>query len=165
VGNYGQQTKYEHIALPLNRRLDTIHAAVLRVKLPHLDAWNARRQYLANAYRERLAGLPVGLPAASEASHHVYHLFVLETDRRDRLRAYLSHRGIETGIHYPIPLHLQTALAELGYRPGEFPNAERLASRSLSLPMYPELELEQVERVATAVQDFFDTGPPDRSAA
>jgi dTDP-4-amino-4,6-dideoxygalactose transaminase len=149
--NYGSKAKYEHIALPLNHRLDTIQAAVLRVKLPQLDGWNARRAYLADAYREHLSGGPVGLPASTQEGRHVYHLFVVQAEQRDALRASLSARGIETGIHYPIPLHAQPVLGGLGYRPGAFPNAERLAAHSLSLPMYPEMPLSHVERVADAI--------------
>ena len=153
--NYGQRAKYEHVELPLNRRLDTLQAAVLRVKLRHLDAWNARRQLLANSYRERLADLAIGLPPAEEGGRHVYHLFVIIAEDRDRLRAELTADGIETGIHYPIPLHRQPVLQELGYRAGTFPNAEYLAARSLSLPMYPELPLEQLERVATTIRRHY----------
>jgi len=150
--NYGSKAKYEHIALPLNHRLDTIQAAVLRVKLPHLDEWNARRQYLADAYREHLDGGPVRVAPASEEGRHVYHLFVVQAEERDRLRSTLTEAGIETGIHYPIPLHRQPVLSSLGYRAGAFPNAERLATRSLSLPMYPELPLAHLERVAAVIR-------------
>ena len=150
--NYGQKAKYEHSRFPLNRRLDTIQAAVLRVKLPHLDAWNKRRQYLAEMYRERLAGLPLKLAAPVQDGRHVYHLFVIEVDERDRLRNALSAEGIETGIHYPIPLHQQRALSALGFLVGAFPNSERLATTSLSLPMYPELPDEHLERVAAAIR-------------
>lgn len=149
--NYGQKAKYEHVRLPLNRRLDTIQAAILRVKLPHLDRWNARRQNLADMYRERLAGLPLRLPLSAEDGRHVYHLFVVQAEQRDRLRAAMSADGIETGIHYPIPLHRQPALKALGYPAGAFPNAERLAATSLSLPMYPELPVEHLARVAAAL--------------
>jgi dTDP-4-amino-4,6-dideoxygalactose transaminase len=155
--NYGQMAKYQHIALPLNHRLDTLQAAVLRVKLPHLDRWNARRQELADAYRKELAGLPLGLPPAEASGRHIYHLFVAETERRDGLREALSSAGIESGIHYPVPVHLQPVLAGLGYRRGAFPNAERLASTSLSLPMYPELTVEEIKRVATATRLFFQS--------
>lgn len=158
--NYGSRAKYEHVDLPLNHRLDTIQAAVLRVKLPHLDQWNARRQYLADAYREHMAELPVRTQAAEVEGRHVYHLFVIETDQRDALKAALAARGIETGIHYPIPLHLQVALRDLGYRQGAFPNTERLAAQSLSLPMYPEMSLEQVERVTDGIRAYFRGGPP-----
>jgi dTDP-4-amino-4,6-dideoxygalactose transaminase len=153
--SYGQKSKYEHVTLPLNHRLDTIQAAVLRVKLPHLDQWNARRRYLADAYREHLADLPIRIAPADVEGRHVYHLFVIETDQRDALKQALAARGIETGIHYPVPLHQQVALKDLGYRPGAFPNTERLAARSLSLPMYPEMSLEQVERVTAGIRAYF----------
>jgi dTDP-4-amino-4,6-dideoxygalactose transaminase len=150
--NYGSRAKYEHIALPLNHRLDTIQAAVLRVKLPHLDAWNGRRQYLADAYREHLSEGPVGLPRGAEEGRHVYHLFVVQTAERDRLRAALAGDGIETGIHYPIPMHEQPVLEQLDYRRGAFPQAERLAAESLSLPMYPEMPLSDLERVVAGIR-------------
>jgi len=150
--NYGQKTKYQHVSLPLNHRLDTMQAAVLRVKLPHLDGWNARRQYLADAYREHLEGLPIRIAPAGAQGRHVYHLFVIETEHRDRLRDALQASGIETGIHYPTPLHLQPALSELGYRRGAFSTAERLAAHSLSLPIYPEMSLAQVELVAGGIR-------------
>jgi len=150
--HYGQAAKYEHVATPLNRRLDTLQAAVLRVKLPHLDAWNARRQDLADAYREHLERLPLVLPPAEAPGRHVYHLFVIEAEDRDALRRALEAQGIETGIHYPIPLHLQPALAALGLGRGAFPQAERLAACSLSLPMYPEMPMGHVERVATSIR-------------
>jgi dTDP-4-amino-4,6-dideoxygalactose transaminase len=153
--NYGSKVKYEHIALPLNHRLDTIQAAVLRVKLPHLDDWNARRQYLADAYREHFTELPISLPARVEEGRHVYHLFVIQADDRDTLRSELASEGIETGIHYPIPLHRQPVLANLGYRSGAFPYAERLAARSVSLPMFPELTVDQLERIANAVRRHY----------
>jgi dTDP-4-amino-4,6-dideoxygalactose transaminase len=149
--NYGSKAKYEHIAVPLNHRLDTIQAAVLRVKLPHLDQWNARRRELADAYREQLADGPVGFPASTADRRHVYHLFVVQATQRDALRAALTAQGVETGIHYPIPLHAQPILRGLGYRLGAFPNAEQLAAHSLSLPMYPEMPLSHVARVADAI--------------
>jgi len=154
IRNYGQRVKYEHEAMPLNRRLDTLQAAVLRVKLPQLDSWNDRRRQLADRYRERLADLPINLPPAEDGRRHVYHLFVIGVDGRDPLRAGLAAAGIETGIHYPIPLHRQPVLASLGYADGSFPLTERLAARSLSLPMYPELPVDQLDRVAAAVRDW-----------
>ena len=163
--NYGTRTKYEHTDLPLNRRLDTLQAAVLRVKLPHLDRWNARRQFLADAYREHLADLPVGLPPPAEAGRHVYHLFVITAKDRDALRADLAQQGIETGIHYPIPLHRQPVLQSIFNFPSPsgggqgggspFPQAEQLAAHSLSLPMYPELPLEHLERVVDAIRRHY----------
>jgi dTDP-4-amino-4,6-dideoxygalactose transaminase len=153
--HYGQREKYRHLTTPLNRRLDTLQAAILRVKLPHLDRWNARRNQLADAYRERLAGLPLTLPPREEPGRHVYHLFVIETEDRDGLREALTASGIETGIHYPIPLHQQPAVADLGYSTGAFPHTEWLAAHSLSLPMYPELPLDHVERVSTSIRTYF----------
>jgi dTDP-4-amino-4,6-dideoxygalactose transaminase len=163
--NYGSKQKYEHIDLPLNRRLDTIQAAVLRVKLPHLDEWNARRQFLADAYREHLADLPVGLPPPAEAGRHIYHLFVITAKDRDALRTDLSEQGIETGIHYPIPVHRQPIMQSLFLSPsgrgqtgglrGSYPQAEDLAAHSLSLPMYPELPLEHLERVVDAIRRHY----------
>ena len=142
---------HRHDQVGTNSRLDTLQAAVLLAKLPHLDSWNARRQHLADAYREHLSRGLVGLPAATQEGRHVYHLFVVQVDQRDGLRAALTAQGIETGIHYPIPLHAQPILGGLGYRLGAFPNAERLAAHSLSLPIYPEMQLAHVERVAEAI--------------
>ncbi len=153
--NYGQRAKHEHVTLPMNRRLDTLQAAVLRVKLPHLDRWNARRQYLADAYREHLKGLPLAVPPPDPPGRHVYHLFVVEADARDALRASLAEADVETGIHYPVPPHLQPVLQGLGWKAGAFPVGERLAGRIFSLPMYPELPVEHVERVAATVRRHF----------
>jgi dTDP-4-amino-4,6-dideoxygalactose transaminase len=152
--HYGQRVKYRHLTTPLNRRLDTLQAAVLRVKLRHLDRWNARRNQIAEAYRERLAGLPLTLPRREEPGRHVYHLFVIEVEDRDGLRDALAAVGVETGIHYPIPLHQQPALADLAYPTGAFPHTEWLAAHSLSLPMYPELPLEHVERVSATIRQY-----------
>ncbi len=135
--------------------MDTLQAAVLRVKLPHLEAWNEHRRFLADACREHLADLPIGLPPSDDDGRHVYHLFVITADDRDALRSTLGSSGIETGIHYPVPVHRQPVLDDLGYPAGSFPNAERLAATSLSLPMYPELPLEQLEGVAAAIRRHY----------
>jgi len=153
--HYGQRVKYIHDVTPaFNRRLDTIHAAALRVKLRRLDTWNANRASIADMYRDGLALYPLELPAREELGRHVYHLFVVQSDQRDQLRAHLTESRIETGIHYPIPLHLQPALRDLGYAGGDFPNAERLASRSLSLPMFPEMSAQDVDAVISAIHEF-----------
>jgi dTDP-4-amino-4,6-dideoxygalactose transaminase len=153
--NYGEQAKYRHAEKGLNARLDSLQAAILLVKLAHLPAWNDARVRHAAAYRELLGDLE-GLSFQQQAawSTHVRHLFVIETDARDELRQRLAEAGIHTGIHYPVPVHLQPAYADLGYRRGTFPRAERLAERMLSLPMYPELTIGQVELVAKAVRRF-----------
>jgi dTDP-3-amino-3,4,6-trideoxy-alpha-D-glucose transaminase len=148
--NYGQRVKYHHAVMGTNSRLDTLQAAILGVKLPHLDGWNDARRGHARAYSEQLAGL-VHTPATSPDVEHVYHLYVIETERRDEVQQHLHSHGVDTGIHYPVPVHLQEACAHLGYRAGEFPNTEAAASRILSLPMYPELTPAHIEHVTSTL--------------
>jgi dTDP-4-amino-4,6-dideoxygalactose transaminase len=150
--NYGQRAKYYHAIAGTNSRLDTVQAAILRVKLPHLDAWNAARRRHAARYGERLSG-HVRTPIAAEGVEHVFHLYVIETDRRDAMQQHLRSRDIATGIHYPVPIHLQEACKDLGYRVGDFPVTERAAERMLSLPMYPELTSAQVDYVSDAIEE------------
>jgi len=150
LGNYGQRVKYEHAVEGRNSRLDTMQAAVLAVKLPHLDRWNAARRAHAETYRARLLRR-VHTPATRSGVEHVFHLYVIETEQRDRLREKLSGRGVHTGIHYPVPVHLQDAYASLGYRTGAFPATEAAAKRILSLPMYAELTDEQIDYVCSAI--------------
>jgi dTDP-4-amino-4,6-dideoxygalactose transaminase len=154
--NYGQEEKYQHQEKGLNARLDTLQAAVLNVKLRHLAEWNAARNAHARHYRQVLAGTgDIHFQTTAPFSTHVYHLLIIETNRRDALQRHLAGAGIQTGIHYPIPIHLQPAYSELGYRQGDFPHAEGLASRMLSLPMYPELTETQIERVTDAIKGFY----------
>jgi dTDP-4-amino-4,6-dideoxygalactose transaminase len=150
--NYGQRAKYYHAIAGTNSRLDTVQAAILRVKLPHLDAWNAARRRHAARYGERLSG-HVRTPITAEGVEHVFHLYVIETDRRDAMQQHLRSRDIATGIHYPVPIHLQEACKDLGYRVGDFPVTERAAERMLSLPMYPELTSAQVDYVSDAIEE------------
>ncbi len=137
-------------------RLDEIQAAILRIKLRRLPEWNKRRQAIARHYNEQLAGSGVILPELPEGGRHVFHLYVVRVPaaKRDPLRSFLSERGIGTGVHYPVPIHLQEASAFLGYRQGDFPVTERLAAEVVSLPMYAELSDAQVETVAGAVKEF-----------
>ncbi|MFQ5691554.1 MAG: DegT/DnrJ/EryC1/StrS family aminotransferase [Nitrospinota bacterium] len=151
IGNHGRSAKYLHGVLGSNDRLDALQAAVLTVKLRHLEAWTEERRRAAGWYREALGGLPLVLPAEPEGRRHVYHLFVIRSPERDRLRDALAEEGIETGLHYTPPLHLQPATADLGGRPGDFPVSERAAEEVLSLPMYPELTKAQVERIAGVI--------------
>jgi dTDP-4-amino-4,6-dideoxygalactose transaminase len=170
--NYGQRQKYHHLLQGFNRRLDTLQAAILRVKLPHLDNWNGARRRHAVRYNEFLAGTGVGLPLEADFAESVYHLYVIRTENRDEIAAHLKGQGIATGIHYPVPIHLQPAYSELGYGEGSFPVTEGLAGQLLSLPMYAELTSEQIERVAEALGAFAgprvapwpgdSTGPADR---
>ena len=157
--NYGEDGKYHHVEKGTNARLDTLQAAVLLVKLRRLAAWNDARREHAATYRRLLAGVgDLGFQEPAPGSTHVYHLFVVETGQRDRLREHLLGAGVQTGVHYPVPIHLQPAYQDLGHKPGDFPSTERLASRMLSLPMYPELRPDQLAYVADQVARFFD-GP------
>jgi dTDP-4-amino-4,6-dideoxygalactose transaminase len=146
--DHGSERKYHHEMIGYNFRLEGLQGAVLGVKLRHLDRWNALRRAHAARYRELLKRVRVTLPPEMPYAYHVYHLFVIQADERDRLRAALDGAGIQTGIHYPVPIHLQPAYGWRGHRAGDFPEAERQARRVLSLPMYPELTAEQIERVA-----------------
>ena len=149
--NYGQSKKYDHEYLAWNRRMDTVQAAILRAKLPHLDAWNAARRRHASVYEELLAGSGVTTPRTAPGREHVFHLYVIETDHRDAMLEHLGQAGIHAGIHYPIPIHEQKAYRDLGKGPGSFPVTEKASPRLLSLPMYAELTDEQLRRVADAV--------------
>jgi dTDP-4-amino-4,6-dideoxygalactose transaminase len=153
--DHGRTSKYEHGVLGWNYRMDEFQAAALNVKLPRLEGWNARRRALAARYRERLSGLPPTPPPLDAGS--VWHLYVIRTPKRDALREHLERQGIETGVHYPLPLHLQPPFAPLGHRRGRFPEAEHAADEVLSLPMYPELGEEGVDRVADAIRAFFNS--------
>jgi dTDP-4-amino-4,6-dideoxygalactose transaminase len=153
--NLGSQRKYFHEVKGYNHRLDTIHAAVLSVKLKRLDEANASRANTARLYEDMLSGLPLSTPWVNPDGDHVYHLYVIETDHREPLQAYLTERGISVGIHYPVPIHLQEAYADLGYPAGSFPTTEATAGRILSLPMYPHMPLESVVFVADSVRAYF----------
>lgn len=147
--------RYRHIQVGHNFRLDELQAAILRVKLAHLKTWTTARKRVAQRYRKALAGLPITLPPADSAgTTHVYHLFVIQAPRRDELAKYLSQAGIETGVYYPIPLHLQPAYADQG-RLEHLPQSERAAREVLALPMYPELAAADIKRVAGAIRAFY----------
>ncbi len=152
--NYGQTAKYHHAVQGYNNRLDTVQAAVLRVKLRYLDEWNAARRRHADLYDQLLANSGVETPPHMPEVECVWHLYAVRTDLRDELRAFLQERGIASGIHYPIPIHLQPAYKELGLKEGDFPVSERDAERMLSLPMYAELSDEQIHYVADAILEF-----------
>lgn len=153
--NYGQREKYHHVRLAYNRRLDTVQAAVLRVKLPHLDVANAARQRAAALYDQLLGEVPgVTRPHAAPDRTHVFHLYVIEHDRRDELSAFLKTRGISCGLHYPIPVHLQECYAGLNVSTGSLPVTESASKRILSLPMFPTLSEEQIRHVANSIKAF-----------
>lgn len=153
--NLGLQTRDNCVAFSGNSRLDTLQAAMLLVKLKHLPAWTEARRRHAAAYRKALAGVP-GLVAPQDApgEEAVYHTFIIMSEKRDGLKAFLAERGVDTAVHYPVPIHLQDAAQALGWRLGAFPEAERQAARILSLPVYPELSDEDRTRVADLVKEF-----------
>jgi len=154
--DHGQSRKYQHEVEGYNGRLDAIQAGILRVKLRHLTDWNEARRRVAARYREALADVPeVRLPAEAPYARHVYHIFAVRVERRDELQAHLAKVGIATGLHYPLPLHLQPAYKRLGLGNGAFPIAERAAASELSLPMFPELSDRYVERIAEAIRSFY----------
>jgi len=154
--NYGQTVKYQHEIKGFNSRMDTIQAAVLLVKLPHLNAWNEARTRHGDLYRQRLCGVgDISFQGSTPTSVRVHHLFVIVTKFRDQLQKYLADNGVQTGIHYPIPIHLQRAYRDFGYVKGRFPETEWLAERMLSLPMYAELTEEQIDYVTNNIRTFF----------
>jgi len=153
---HGQSTRYYHPIVGYNARLDELQAAILRIKLRHLDAWNARRQAIAAQYNELFAGTDLVTPEIPAGGRHVFYCYAIRVPggRRDALRAHLTERGIGTQIHYPVPIHMQEAAQFLGYRKGDLPVTEKVAGEVLSLPMYPELTDAQIDRVATGVTEF-----------
>lgn len=142
--NHGGIRKYEHLEVGVNSRLDGLQAAVLSVKLQHLDSWNSERRAAADVYRRLLADVPeVGLPAVREGNTHVWHLYVVRVPARDRVLAELNGSGVGAGIHYPTPVHLLPALRSLGYSKNDFPVSERMAGEILSLPIFPGITVDQ----------------------
>jgi len=163
IRNHGMETRYHHQTVGGNFRLDALQAAVLRIKLPHLDEWSAMRRTNAARYREGFARagldeirLPVETYASSAAgNHHIYNQFIIRAPRRDELLAHLAATGIGHAVYYPIPLHLQECFASLGYKEGDFPEAERAARETVALPIFPELTEEQQAAVVNSIADFY----------
>jgi len=152
--DWGQVRKYHHEMLAYNYRMDGIQGAVLRVKLKYLDDWTEQRRSHAAMYRELLADSGLQLSQEVKGRRHVYHIFSVFHPERDRLMAHLQESGVQCGMHYPVPVHLQKAYEHLDYKAGDLPTSERIAAEQLSLPIYPEMPLEDVERVATALRAF-----------
>jgi dTDP-4-amino-4,6-dideoxygalactose transaminase len=152
--NYGEEERYYHTIRGFNSRLDEIQAALLRVKLRHLDEWNERRRRIVDQYTAEITHPEIELPAEAAWGRHVYHLYVVRSKRRDALRAHLQAREIGSQIHYPLPIYRQAAYADLHVNPAEYPEAERAAQEILSLPIYPELTDAQVSAVVDALNSF-----------
>ena len=154
--NIGLRDRDNCVVWGHNSRLDTLQAAILLAKLDYVDEWTEKRRANAHFYQELLKDLPsITCPVEKSYERSVYHTFVIQAERRDELRAHLSKSGIGTSVHYPIPIHLHEAAASLGYGPGSFPVAEKQAGKILSLPVYPELEGDQLEYVVTSLHDFY----------
>lgn len=154
--NYGSHKKYYNEVIGVNSRLDELQAAVLSVKLPHLTQWTAERVKVAELYNTFMADIAgISLPQVATGATHVYHIYLILTERRDELQAFLAGKGIGTVIHYPVPPHLQQAYAHLNYKAGDFPIAEAIASQCLSLPMWPGMQEEQVRYISQSIKEFF----------
>jgi dTDP-4-amino-4,6-dideoxygalactose transaminase len=149
--SWGEERRYEHAIRGFNYRMDGIQGAILRVKLRHLNAWTEARRARAAKYGRLLGDTSVGLPTERPDCRHVYHVYAVRVRNRDLIRARLHEAGVQTGVHYPIPVHLQPAYADLGYGQGAFPVSEVVAREVLSLPIYPELTSAQIEAVASAL--------------
>jgi dTDP-4-amino-4,6-dideoxygalactose transaminase len=151
--DHGSSKRYEHVFPGLNMRMEGIQGGILSVKLKYLDRWNDERRQAAAAYDKALADTEFETPTEMDYGRHVYHLYVIQSDNRDALRQRLADAGIETGLHYPTPLHLQEAYRSLGYKQGDFPVTEKVKDRILSLPMYPGIHADAVERVASELRE------------
>jgi len=154
---HGIEKRYYHDLHGFNSRLDEIQAAILRVKLPHLNQWNSRRAEIAARYSEAFAKLPLQLPVTAPGNTHIYHVYAVLTEERDALQKFLGERGVPTIIYYPQPLHLQKVYEDLGFRRGDFPVAETVSEKILPMPMYPELTDAQVDYVCEVVAGFFES--------
>ncbi len=163
--DHGQTERYRHAEIGYNARMEGIQGAVLGVKLKHLDAWNRARRERAGDYAARLGRTDLTLPIEAPECESVYHLYVIRSKRRDALRAHLTDLGIQTGLHYPVPVPLQPAYSELGHREGDFPEAEAWARECLSLPLFAELTPAQLEEVIQGVKSFSYSGAPQANQA
>jgi len=152
--DHGSTQRYYHDEIGYNYRMEGIQAAVLGVKLRHLNRWTAERRRVALRYHDLLADTALRLPQESDYAHSAWHLYVVRHPSRDELKRHLDANQIGCGMHYPVPLHLQKAFAYLGHKSGDFPVAERTARECLSLPIYPELTEAQIQRVANVIKNF-----------
>jgi dTDP-4-amino-4,6-dideoxygalactose transaminase len=158
--DHGQARRYHHDELGFNYRMDALQGAVLGVKLKHLEGWTEARGFLADRYRQLLRGLPLRLPQPGPGRRHAWHLFVALHPERDRLRRELEARGVQTGMHYPVPVHLQKAYRHLGHREGDFPVAERIGRECLTLPLFPGMTVRQHDAVVEALRDILTEVAP-----
>ncbi len=155
--NHGSLKKHHHEIEGINSRMDGLQAAVLRIKLRHIKDWTIKRQKIANTYSEKLNNIKMQIPLVAINREHVWHLYVIKTKKREKLMSYLNNLGIQTGIHYPTPLPFLQAYSKFGHKFEDFPNAYENQSKILSLPIYPELNSEQLVYVANSINRFFET--------
>jgi dTDP-4-amino-4,6-dideoxygalactose transaminase len=153
---HGSKPKYYHSLVGTNSRLDALQAAILRVKLRHLDRWSEARAKNAALYNQLFEGSPVGRPYHDPRTRHIYNQYIIRVPKRDELRKHLTDRGIGTEVYYPVPLHLQKCFAMLGHKPGDMPQSEAAANETVALPIYPELTEDQIRYVAASVREFTD---------
>ena len=163
--DWGAEKKYDHVLKGYNYRLESLQAAVLRVKLRHLDRWTEGRRAAADRYDRSLAGSGIPTPECMPYARHVYHIYAVRNSERQRWQETLLAQGIQTGIHYPFPVHLLPAFADLGYSAGDFPHSESAAAEVLSLPMFAELSVEQTDAIADALRDLASVRAASRSLA
>ncbi|MEJ2637190.1 MAG: DegT/DnrJ/EryC1/StrS family aminotransferase, partial [Calditrichia bacterium] len=157
IANHGSRVRYTHELLGVNSRLDSMQAAILRIKLKHLDEWNRTRREIASYYSEGLKGHGITTPFVADYAEHIYHQYTIQTENRDGLQNFLNERKIPNAIHYPIPLHIQPAFKELsGYQEGSFPVAEKIAGRVISLPMHPDLNREEMDYIIESILAFYN---------
>jgi dTDP-4-amino-4,6-dideoxygalactose transaminase len=151
---HGWKKKYYSEEVGYNSRLDALQAAILQAKFPHLDAWNEKRRELAHRYNEQLASSGLVIPVEREWGKHVYHLYIVRSEKREALQAFLKQKGIASEVYYPLPPHLSIPCRKFGYKEGDFPHAEKASGETFALPLYPELTLEQQDEVIAAVKAF-----------
>jgi dTDP-4-amino-4,6-dideoxygalactose transaminase len=155
--DWGQTVKYNHVRHAFNYRMDNIHGAILDIKLRRLAGWTSRRREVAALYDELLAGTPLSTPKKPDGLEHVYHVYAVRSPARDKILAAMKAAGIPTGMHYPKPVHLQPGYASLGYKQGDFPESEKFAGETVSLPIYPEMSDADVRTVCEALHRFCET--------
>jgi dTDP-4-amino-4,6-dideoxygalactose transaminase len=157
IRDHGSEHRYYHDVTGFNGRLDEIQAVVLRAKLPHLTEYNQLRREHAQQYKQLLGGLPIVTPSEHFENQHIYHMYVIQAPHRDELQAWLKEHGIGTGIHYPVPIHLQNSMKRYGGKKGDFPVTEKIVDQIISLPMYPELTEDAIQMVATCIREFYQS--------
>jgi dTDP-4-amino-4,6-dideoxygalactose transaminase len=165
IRDHGSERRYYHDLIGFNARLDEVQAVALRAKLPHLAGWNERRRSHAARYKQLLEDTPVATPVARPENKPVYHLYVVRVPQRDELQAWLKSHGVSTGIHYPVPVHLQSAMGLLDFKAGDLPVTERVVGEILSLPMYAELTAEEIEYIAEMIKAFYTIDPAGQVVA